>query len=96
MLLLFLPHDAAAAESPCKTVVRIWGWFCWTLGTFIRLILTGTLVEQVGYYKMECVLGKSCCVTSGGKNWIAHNHCSGDLSGFVGLPHPVSSIIQLI
>ena len=37
----------------------------WTLGTFIGPILTGTLVEQVGYYEMTCVLGRPCYAFSG-------------------------------
>lgn len=55
----------------------------WTLGTFMGPILTGTLVEQVGYYEMECVLGRSFCATCGDGNRIANIDCSGDLFRFL-------------
>lgn len=32
----------------------------WTFGTFIGPIVTGTLVERVGYCEMQCLLGRSC------------------------------------
>ena len=53
----------------------------WTLGSFLGPILSGSLVEQAGYYGMCCVLGMLLFLPGSMK--IVTDQPSGDLLRFV-------------